>query len=214
MTAPSASRACAYLALFFVAGGLASSISAAAQQPNSQGQQVQPPPAVQTQPVQIDRNGVLILVRSTLLALDHANQTGNYTVLRDLGAPGFQAANTAARLSEIFANLRAQNLDLSGIAVLEPQLTTLPQTDARGYMHMGGFFPSVPLQVNFELLFAPVDGKWKLFGISLNLGQPSPSAPRPPEAPKDSGKAPDAVTRQPRPAAPAAKPPARSSPPP
>jgi hypothetical protein len=54
------------------------------------------------QPAQIDRNGVLILIRSTVLALDQANKTGNYTVLRDLGAPGFPA-NTAARLAEIFA---------------------------------------------------------------------------------------------------------------
>jgi hypothetical protein len=47
-----------------------------------------------------------------MLALHHADETGNYTVLRDLGAPGFQAANTASRLSEIFANLRAQRIDL------------------------------------------------------------------------------------------------------
>ena len=35
------------------------------------------------------------------------------SVLRDLGAPGFLTLNTAAQLSEIFANLRSQNLDLS-----------------------------------------------------------------------------------------------------
>ena len=67
------------------------------------------------QPAQIDRNGVLILIRSTVLELDQANKTGNYTVLRDLGAPGFQA-NTAARLVEIFASQRRDNLDLSGVA--------------------------------------------------------------------------------------------------
>src|SRR3982074_443105 len=39
-------------------------------------------------PAQIDRNGVVILVRSTLLALDQANKTGNYTALRDIGSPG------------------------------------------------------------------------------------------------------------------------------
>ena len=33
-------------------------------------------------PAQIDRNGVLILIRQSLLALDQANKTGNYTVLR------------------------------------------------------------------------------------------------------------------------------------
>lgn len=129
------------------------------------------------QPAPIDRNGVLILIRSTVLALHHANLTGNYTVLRDLGAPGFQTVNTAARLSEIFANLRAQNLDLSGVSVLEPQLTVLPQIEANGMMRMAGVFPSTPLQVNFELLFAPVDNRWKLYGLSLNLAQSTPTPP-------------------------------------
>jgi hypothetical protein len=179
------------------------------------GQQSQPnrqaPPAPSAQPptpqpVQIDRNGVLILIRSTLLALQHANQTGNYTVLRDLGAPGFQAGNTAARLAEIFANLRAQNLDLSGVAVLEPQLTTLPQIVQGGMMRMAGFFPSMPLQVNFDLLFAPVEGRWRLFGVSLNLGQAGPSVP----------PAPEPVQADDKPAEPSLSPPApsaRSAPP-
>jgi hypothetical protein len=78
-----------------------------------------------------DRNGVIILIRSTLLALDDANKTGNYTVLRDLGSPGFQA-NTDARLAEIFAPQRRDNIDLSGVAVLDPQLTLLPQVEANG----------------------------------------------------------------------------------
>jgi hypothetical protein len=133
-------------------------------------------------PAQIDRNGVLILIRSTLLALDQANKTGNYTVLRDLGAPGFQS-NSAARLGEIFAKLRSDNLDLSGVAVIDPQLSLLPQIEASGLMHMAGFFPSVPTQVNFDLVFAPVNGQWRLFGISVSIGQTAPAAPMPPEPP-------------------------------
>ena len=137
--------------------------------------------AQQPKPAQIDRNGVLILMRTTLLALDQANKTGNYTVLRDLGAPGFQV-NTAARLGEIFAEQRSDNLDLSGVAVIDPQLTLLPQIEANGMMRMAGFFPSVPTQVNFELAFAPVDGQWRLFGISVSLGQAAPTAPTAPAA--------------------------------
>ena len=95
--------------------------------------------AEQPKPAQIDRNGVLILVRTALLALDQANKTGNYTVLRDLGAPAFQV-NTAARLAEIFAGHRRDNLDLSGVAVIDPQLTVLPQIEANGMMRMAGFF--------------------------------------------------------------------------
>ena len=134
-------------------------------------------PAAATKPANIDRNGVLMLIRSSLLALDQANKTGNYTVLRDLGAPGFQSANTAARLSEIFAKQRNDKLDLSGVAVIDPQLTVLPEIEANGMMRLAGFFPSMPSQVNFELIFAPVDGQWRLFGMGVNLGQAAPVAP-------------------------------------
>jgi hypothetical protein len=158
------------------------------QQPQSQPQAQAPKPA------QIDRNGVLILIRSTLLALDQANKTGNYTVLRDLGSPDFQA-NSAARLAEIFAEQRRDNVDLSGVAVIDPQLTLLPQIEANGMMHMAGFFPSVPTQVNFELGYAPVNGRWRLFALSISFGQATPAAPQaaspaaparptPPAAPK------------------------------
>ena len=143
--------------------------------------------AAQTpKPAQIDRNGVLILIRSSLLALDQANKTGNYTVLRDSGAPGFQS-NTAARLGEIFAKLRNDNLDLSGVAAIDPQLNLLPQIEASGLMHMAGFFPSVPTQVNFDLSFAPVNGQWRLFGISVSIAQSAPTAPAPPEPQRPVG---------------------------
>ena len=151
-------------------------------------------------PALIDRNGVLILIRSTLLALDQANKTGNYTVLRDLGSPGFQT-NTAARLAEIFASQRKDNIDLSGVVVLEPQLVLLPQIEANGMMHMAGFFPSVPTQVNFEMAFAPVDRQWRLFGLSVSFGQASPVAPPSPEPPPEAqpkGKAPQAQAAPPK----------------
>ncbi|WP_409188610.1 hypothetical protein [Bradyrhizobium sp. RDM4] len=166
-----------------------------------------PPPA--PKPAQIDRNGVLMLVRSSLLALDHANKTGNYTVLRDIGAPGFQV-NSAARLSEIFAKLRNDNLDLSGVAVIDPQLNLLPQIEANGLMHMAGFFPSVPNQVNFDLAFAPVNGQWRLFGISVSIGQSGPAAPTAPEPRVEQKQTPTNPSKQPVAAvkpAPASKPP-------
>jgi hypothetical protein len=158
-----------------------------------------------------DRNGVIILIRSTLLALDDANKTGNYTVLRDLGSPGFQA-NTDARLAEIFAPQRRDNIDLSGVAVLDPQLTLLPQVEANGMMRMAGFFPSMPTQVNFELAYAPVNRQWRLFGVSVSLGQAAPVAPSPPPANEPppaanpaAGKAPQAQAAPPSRSAPHAQ---------
>jgi len=165
--------------------------------PKQQPQQQPPAP----KPAQIDRNGVLILIRSTLLALDQANKTGNYTVLRDLGSPDFQA-NSAAQLAEIFVQQRRDNVDLSGVAVIEPQLTLLPQIEANGMMHMAGFFPSVPTQVNFELLYAPVGGRWRLFGLSVSFGQAAPAAPQPSAPAAPQATAPAAPARPSPPPAP------------
>jgi hypothetical protein len=157
----------------------------------------QPAQSQAPKPAQIDRNGVLILIRETLIALDQANKTGNYTVLRDLGSPDFQA-NSAARLAEIFAQHRKDNIDLSGVAVIDPQLTLLPQIEGNGLMHMAGFFPSVPTQVNFELAYAPVSGRWRLFALSVSFGQAAPTAPEPSPAAAPPGAQHEGKTPQPQ----------------
>lgn len=149
-------------------------------------------PAV-PRPANIDKNGIIILLKSALIALDQANKSGNYTVLRDLGSMNFQA-NTAARLAEVFASHRQQQLDMAGIVILEPQLTLLPQIEPNGMLHTRGFFPSAPKQLEFELLWEPVNRQWRLFGISVNLSDGSPEAPDMPrvEAPTVSREPPEA----------------------
>ena len=130
-------------------GGLVVALGLVGGVPPAVAQTAKAPEKVQAKAAQIDRNGVLILVRGTLLALDQANKTGNYTVLRDLGSANFQG-KSAAELAEIFANHRRQGLDFGAVAVLEPQLTMLPRIEPNGMLHMAGFFPSAPMQVNFE----------------------------------------------------------------
>ena len=142
----------------------------------------QPPPvkAGGTPPprqVQIDKNSVMILIRTTLIALQQANQTGNYSVLRGLTHPDFQSANSAEKLAQIFANLRAKNFDLSGVVVLEPQLTVLPEIYSNGVMRFAGFFPSVPMQVLFEMQFFPVNGQWRLVALAVDVAGSAPAAP-------------------------------------
>lgn len=153
-----------------------------------------PPP----QPAQIDRNTVLILIRTTLVALQQANQTGNYSVLYAISAPGFQSVNSPEKLSQIFANLRAKNFDLSGVVVLEPQLSVLPEVYQNGVMRMAGFFPSVPIQVYFELQFIPVQGQWKLLAIAVNVAPPVGSAPPTDARPAQSANQPPKPSATPR----------------
>ncbi|HEX2552555.1 MAG TPA: hypothetical protein VHL98_02565 [Microvirga sp.] len=116
----------------------------------------------------IARPAALFLVRSVLLALHQANQTGNYTVLRDISAPGFAQANNAARLADIFAAQRAKGIDLSEVAVRDPDLTP-PEVTPQGQLRLAGQVRSSDNQIEFELLFSPVEGRWRLGGIATNV---------------------------------------------
>jgi len=124
---------------------------------------------------------IVLLLRNTLITLNDALQTGNYTVLRDRGAPGFGNANSAAKLSQIFANLQSRGIDLSVVSVLTPQLTEAPTLDQEARMlRLKGYFPSQPVQINFEILYQVVGGRWRLFGIAVTPSEaapPSDSAP-------------------------------------
>jgi hypothetical protein len=119
----------------------------------------------------------LYLIRSTLLTLNDANRSGNYTVLRDLAAPDFQARNTAADLSQSFSDLRHRNFDLYGAALLAPQLTAVPALDQRGFLHLTGYFPTRPQQIDFDLFFQDVAEQWRIYGISISTPQ-TPTAGR------------------------------------
>jgi hypothetical protein len=142
------------------------------------------PPAVaapQTLPVTIEQ--ALYLIRSTLLTLNDANRSGNYTVLRELAAPGFQAKNTAADLGQIFSDLRHRNFDLFSVALAAPQLSSPPALDANKMLRLTGYFPTVPLRINFDLLFQNVEGQWRLFGIAVAT-PPAPTQQPQAEVPK------------------------------
>jgi len=57
--------------------------------------------------------------------------------------------------------------------VITPQLTEAPGLDqAKGMLHLKGYFPGDPVQINFELLYQAVNGQWRLFGISVQPGAP------------------------------------------
>ncbi len=56
-------------------------------------------------------------------------------------------------------------------------------------LRLTGFFPTKPLQINFDLLFQNVAGQWRLFGISVSTPaaqQPATSQTPPPAKPATS----------------------------
>lgn len=124
---------------------------------------------------------IVVLVRTTLLALNDALRADNFTVLRDLASSRFRAVHTPGKLSQIFSDLAGRGIDLSAVAVLSPELSERPFLDASGgVLRLKGVFDGKPVRIDFDLLFQAEGGRWKLLGLSVqpvtNAVQPVPAA--------------------------------------
>lgn len=156
-----------------------------------------------------------LMIRSAVIALNQANATGNYTVLREMGTANFQMTNSSAKLAEVFAGLRARKVDLSPVMAFNPKLTSAPALQDGQVLRLTGFFPTTPEQVHFDLAYQHTAGQWQLAGIAINVAplsdeaQASLASPLPQAAPESAAAAkPDAKPihidlSQPAPAAPA-----------
>lgn len=130
-------------------------------------------PAGQRQP--------LYLLRSTLTALDQANRTGNYSVLRALGTPAFQARNSAADLAVIFSGLRRNKIDLSEAALRVPRWQHPPRPASDG-LRLRGLMGLGKREIFFDLHFKARAGMWRMFAVRVEAKHP-PSA-TPPGSPR------------------------------
>jgi hypothetical protein len=116
----------------------------------------------------LDAVGLTILIKSSIMALEHANTTGNYSVLRDLGTPAFREKFDQTRLSTVFANLRSRQITLNPSLLLSPNLTKQPEVTAQNQLHLVGTFPTKPSQIQFELWFLNLNGAWRIEGIMVD----------------------------------------------
>lgn len=135
---------------------------------------VQPPPSLRPTPSQLELSK---MIWSTMAAVDHANRSGNYSVLRDISTQGFQIQNNAARLTDIFASLRNAQIDLSNAFLVPPTYTRAPEVIQDGVFRVQGIFQLRPVSIGFDMYFQWEQGQWKLAGIDIQPAQMVESAP-------------------------------------
>jgi hypothetical protein len=162
--------------LAFAQAGVAQTSSPSAPSPAPAAPQLQvPPPEIQ-----------IILIRNTLAAINQANLVNNYAVLNALGSAGFRTANPPAALAKSFEALRNNSIDLSPLAIVNPQLTSQAAI-LNSQLRLVGNFPTQPMRVNFDLTYELDGGGWRLFGLAVNLERAPVAAPvsalPPPPAP-------------------------------
>jgi len=148
-------------------------------------QTISPPPSPMPVPNELE---LAKLIWSTMAAVDHANQAGNYSVLRDLSAPAFQMENDSAKLARVFESLRASNVDLSNTMLLAPTYASAPVIMNPDILHVKGYFGLRPTAIGFDLYYQWLQGRWRLFGVSIVPATiasvaPGPAAAAPPAAP-------------------------------
>src|SRR5690606_19250904 len=119
---------------------------------------------------------LLVLIRSALIGLDHANRTGNYSVMRELGGSILQR-HSSAQLSDAFASLRANRVDLLPAAIATPQLSQQPSVAPNGLLQLVGYIPTRPKRIQFQIIYQPVNGQWRLAGLNVGVSAaPAPGA--------------------------------------
>ena len=121
-----------------------------------------PAPSAAIEPELVNR-----LLWSTMAAVDQANRTGNYSVLRDLASPAFQARTPLATLVQAFAPLRTQQLDLSYTLIVTPTFEFPPAVGADGVLRIRGVFPLRPTAIGFDMLFQNVGGQWRISALAV-----------------------------------------------
>lgn len=123
---------------------------------------------------------LIILVRTTLLTVNDAALTGNFSVLRERADPEFQTVASTAKLSLAFRQLILQHIDMSEAALATPKFDGNPSFSDRGLLQLKGTMEIAAGLIAFNFAFKPVAGYWQPMGITVSITpktvvQPTPS---------------------------------------
>ncbi len=114
-----------------------------------------------------DENTLARLVWSTMIALDNANRTANYSVLYGLGSPDFQRRHSPDTLARSFTALRQNRVDVGRAILTTPSYYIPPQILSDGSLRLRGGFDYRPNSIRFDLVYKNIGGGWSLSAISV-----------------------------------------------
>jgi hypothetical protein len=101
-----------------------------------------------------------------MAAMDHASDTGNFSVVAALGTAGFRSRNKPEALATVFTTLRNQRVDLSDTLLVAPSFELAPHMVTPNAFRMRGVFPLRPTAVAFDVIYA-WEGGWRLDAIAV-----------------------------------------------
>lgn len=118
-----------------------------------------------------------MLVRTVFVSLGQAIETGNYSMLRDLAAPGFRKRYSEAGLEHALAPLRQADVQFGDAVLTVPTIDQFERQD-EGLIEIAGAWPGAPQPLRFRFLFQAASGAWQLLGFDVS--RPGDGDPAPP----------------------------------
>ena len=110
-----------------------------------------------------------ILIKTSLLTLNDAIVSGNYTVLHAKLAKPFREQFSPDRLKQAFHSFADKKVDMVAVAAVAPVATNEPQIDDRGTLTLRGRFEVGRSRLTYELDFVVSEGEWKPLGLNVNV---------------------------------------------
>ncbi|MCX5512167.1 hypothetical protein C3941_08855 [Kaistia algarum] len=123
-----------------------------------------------------------ILLRSTLIAINQANATGEYKVLGALIAPDVAQKLSVASLEAIFRPWRDKRRDIGFAVIAEPAFQTAAVQPSSGELWLVGTVPTPGFELEFDFAFRKVSDRWLLARFSIADGTLTISSAVPPPA--------------------------------
>jgi len=110
-----------------------------------------------------------VLIKTSLLTLNDAIVSGNYTVLHAKLAKPFREQFDPDRLKQAFKSFADQKIDMAAISAAPPVASGDAQIDDRGALLLRGRFEVGRSRVTYELDFVQSEGEWKPLGLNVNF---------------------------------------------
>jgi hypothetical protein len=111
-----------------------------------------------------------VLIKTSLLTLNDADLTGNFTVLHARLSKPFREQVSPERLRVMFKDFADKKTNWNLIAALRP-VPTKAAIDKRGVLLLDGYFDTKPIRLRYELAFIPSENEWKPVKIFVRLEQ-------------------------------------------
>lgn len=117
-----------------------------------------------------------MLLRSTLIAINQANLTVDYAIVRHMLAPDLAKTYPGPQIAVLLKPWRDRRRDFGFVAIADPELDTSPTIDGQGVLRMQGSVPTPSFRLAFDLSFRKVAGRWMLSVLTLSDGTTTTSS--------------------------------------